>query len=169
MLTALAHTPPSLIPPNKQTTTTKAQAWREEARRKGESARQAMAAHVAEDILWKQLFDTLDKHAKRFDGIDERLDSLSCPTVCAQLTTIGRSIEEVRSLLDLVDNPERECSQADQIATRHLAKVEKKIDQLITLRGELSQIIGRCRGGVAADCRVIESLADHTMCHRDHV
>lgn len=82
---------------------------------------------------------------------------------------LGFSIEEVRSLLDLVDNPERECSQADQIATRHLAKVEKKIDQLITLRGELSQIIGRCRGGVAADCRVIESLADHTMCHRGHV
>lgn len=39
---------------------------------------------------------------------------------------LGFSIEEVRSLLDLVDNPERECSQADQIATRHLAKVEKK-------------------------------------------
>ena len=57
---------------------------------------------------------------------------------------LGFTIEEVRSLL------------------------EEKIGQLVTLRDELSRIIGRCRGGLAADCRVIEALGDHTMCNGDH-
>ena len=81
---------------------------------------------------------------------------------------LGFTIEEVRSLLDLADHPERECSEADLIATRHLAQVEEKIGQLVTLRDELSRIIGRCRGGLAADCRVIEALGDHTLCNGDH-
>ena len=74
----------------------------------------------------------------------------------------------MRSLLDLADHPERECSEANLIATRHLAQVEEKIGQLVTLRDELSRIIGRCRGGLAADCRVIEALGDHTLCNGDH-
>lgn len=81
---------------------------------------------------------------------------------------LGFTIEEVRSLLDLADHPERECSEANLIATRHLAQVEEKIGQLVTLRDELSRIIGRCRGGLAADCRVIEALGDHTLCNGDH-
>ena len=75
---------------------------------------------------------------------------------------------QVRSLLDLADHPERECSEADRIATRHLAQVEEKIGQLVTLRDELSRIIGRCRGGLAADCRVIEALGDHGICNGEH-
>jgi Cu(I)-responsive transcriptional regulator len=77
---------------------------------------------------------------------------------------LGFSIEEIRSLLDLSDHPERDCAEADTIATRHLAQVEDKIVQLSLLRDELSRIIGRCRGGVAADCRVIEALGNHQMC-----
>ncbi|HQV04518.1 MULTISPECIES: helix-turn-helix domain-containing protein [unclassified Novosphingobium] len=81
---------------------------------------------------------------------------------------LGFTIEEVRSLLDLADHPERECSEADRIATRHLAQVAEKIDQLVALRDELSRIIGRCRGGLAADCHVIEALGNHTLCGNEH-
>ena len=77
---------------------------------------------------------------------------------------LGFTIEEVRSLLDLADHPERECSEADRIATRHLAQVDEKIGQLVTLRDELSRIIGRCRGGLAAECRVIEALGGQSLC-----
>ena len=63
---------------------------------------------------------------------------------------LGFAIEEIRSLLDLSDDPARDCSEADRIASRHLAQVEEKIGQLVTLRDELSRIIGRCRGGLAA-------------------
>jgi Cu(I)-responsive transcriptional regulator len=81
---------------------------------------------------------------------------------------LGFTIEEVRSLLDLSDDPTRECDEADRIATRHLEQVEEKIAQLTLLRDELARIIGRCRGGIAADCRVIEALSDHSHCESAH-
>jgi DNA-binding transcriptional MerR regulator len=81
---------------------------------------------------------------------------------------LGFTIEEIRSLLDLSDHPERDCAEADRIATRHLVQVEAKIAQLTGLREELARIIGSCRGGVAADCRVIETLGDHAGCGSAH-
>ncbi|WP_447756566.1 MerR family transcriptional regulator [Sphingopyxis fribergensis] len=81
---------------------------------------------------------------------------------------LGFTIEEIRSLLDLSDDPARDCSEADRIATRHLEQVEEKIAQLALLRDELTRIVGRCRGGVAADCRVIEALGDHGRCKNAH-
>jgi Cu(I)-responsive transcriptional regulator len=81
---------------------------------------------------------------------------------------LGFTIEEIRSLLDLSDDPTRDCSEADRIASRHLEQVEEKIAQLTLLREELTRIVGRCRGGVAADCRVIEALGDHGSCAGAH-
>jgi Cu(I)-responsive transcriptional regulator len=82
---------------------------------------------------------------------------------------LGFTIAEIRSLLDLSDDPDRECSEADQIATRHLEQVEAKIAQLEALRDELTRIVGRCRGGVSADCRVIEALGNHVQCESEHL
>lgn len=81
---------------------------------------------------------------------------------------LGFKIKEVRSLLDLSDHPERDCRAADQIASRHLEQVTEKIAQLVTLRNELERMIGRCRGGLAADCRVIETLGNHGLCGDSH-
>lgn len=81
---------------------------------------------------------------------------------------LGFTIEEIRSLLDLSDDPARDCGEADRIATRHLEQVEEKIAQLGLLRDELTRIVGRCRGGLAGDCRVIEALADHRRCESEH-
>jgi len=81
---------------------------------------------------------------------------------------LGFTIEEIRSLLDLSDHPDRDCGEADRIATRHLQQVEEKIAQLSLLRDELQRIVGRCRGGLAGDCRVIEALGDHGQCEAAH-
>lgn len=71
---------------------------------------------------------------------------------------LGFTIEEIRSLLDLSDHPDRDCRSADLNASRHLAQIEAKIAQLTLLKEELSGVIGRCRGGLSGDCRVIEAL-----------
>jgi DNA-binding transcriptional MerR regulator len=81
---------------------------------------------------------------------------------------LGFSIQEIRSLLDLSDNPDRDCGEADGIATRHLENVESKIAQLTALREELARIVGRCRGGISGDCRVIEALGNHQLCAGSH-
>lgn len=81
---------------------------------------------------------------------------------------LGFEIAEIRSLLDLADNPDRDCGEADTIASGHLEAVEAKIDQLRLLQTELTRMVGACRGGRAADCRVLEVLGDHSLCQGDH-
>lgn len=81
---------------------------------------------------------------------------------------LGFEIADVRSLLDLADQPDRDCSEADRIASGHLAAVERKIVQLDQLRRELERMIGQCRGGQIADCRIMQSLGDHGLCEGDH-
>lgn len=81
---------------------------------------------------------------------------------------LGFDISEIRSLLDLADDPERDCSEADRIAGEHLRTVEEKIARLHGLRDELARIVGVCRGGQVATCRVLEALGDHSLCATEH-
>lgn len=81
---------------------------------------------------------------------------------------LGFDIAEIRSLLDLADNPTSDCADADRIASGHLAAVEGKIARLEALRGELERMVGVCRGGQVATCRVMEALADHSLCSSEH-
>lgn len=81
---------------------------------------------------------------------------------------LGFPIEDIRSLLDLSDDPGRDCVEADRIASRHLAQVETRLARLAALRDELTRLVGRCRGGLAADCRVIETLGNHALCEGAH-
>ncbi len=82
--------------------------------------------------------------------------------------TLGFEIADIRPLLDLADHPERPCADADRIANENLQSVRRRIDQLRALEQELTRMIRACKGGVAADCRIIESLGDHGHCTKDH-
>jgi len=73
---------------------------------------------------------------------------------------LGFEIADIRSLLDLGEQPDRDCSEADHIASGHLSAVERKIKQLEKLRMELQRMISQCRGGQIADCRIMQALAD---------
>ncbi len=81
---------------------------------------------------------------------------------------LGFEIANIRSLLDLADEPERDCAEVDRIASGHLQAVEDKIARLAVLRDELSRMVGQCRGGHVGSCRIMEVLADHTLCSSDH-
>jgi Cu(I)-responsive transcriptional regulator len=72
---------------------------------------------------------------------------------------LGFTLDQVRDLLDLADDRNRSCAGVDAIATSHLAAVDRKIADLQALRGELDRVIGSCRQGTVADCRIIETLA----------
>jgi len=82
--------------------------------------------------------------------------------------SLGFDIAEIRSLLALAAQPATDCASADAIASGHLAAVEAKISSLEALRHELARFAGQCRGGSAADCRVLEVLADHRLCAGEH-
>ena len=74
--------------------------------------------------------------------------------------TLGFELDDIRSLLDLADNPDRPCGEADAIARRQLEAVDERLRQLAALKSELVRISNACGGGkVAGECRVIEALA----------
>lgn len=81
---------------------------------------------------------------------------------------LGFDLSDIRSLIDLAEHPERDCGEADAIASRHLGAVEAKIEQLERLRGELARMISQCRGGSVASCRIIQVLTDHDLCGAEH-
>lgn len=81
---------------------------------------------------------------------------------------LGFPLGAIRELLDLNDDPNRQCDQADQIARAHLREVKTRIASLMALKSELERMVRlRCRHGRIADCRVIEILADHAKCATD--
>jgi len=73
---------------------------------------------------------------------------------------LGFSIDEIRSLIALSDQPERDCAEAGQIAALHLANVEERLRQLEALRDELAAMssVG-CSARRMADCRIIQAIA----------
>jgi DNA-binding transcriptional MerR regulator len=81
---------------------------------------------------------------------------------------LGFPIEAIRTLLDLADHPDRACNDANVLAAEQLAAVEMKIAQLQALRSELRRMVDAGCQGVAGKCRVIETLADHSLCAHEH-
>lgn len=72
---------------------------------------------------------------------------------------LGFSLDEVRELLSLAEDPGRPCAEVDALARAHRAQVEAKITRLAALRAELDRVVGQCRGGFAvADCRILGAL-----------
>lgn len=80
---------------------------------------------------------------------------------------LGFSLDAVRELLALSDDPHRSCEEADRIARSHLQEVKARIASLTVLKSELERMIRQCRRGPIADCRVIEVLSDHAKCTSD--
>ena len=72
---------------------------------------------------------------------------------------LGFSLEQIRALIDLAEDRERSCEAVDVIARQHLDEVDRKIADLQALRRELGSLIGQCRHGNVAQCRIIEALA----------
>lgn len=75
----------------------------------------------------------------------------------------GFSIDQVRELAGLVDQPNRPCVEVRDIAALHLQQVRQKLDDLRALETSLSRIVcgceSACAGGTAVDCTILEDLA----------
>jgi len=72
---------------------------------------------------------------------------------------LGFSIEQVSALIDLADRRDRSCDAVDALAREHLETIEAKIADLTALRRELADLIGQCREGTIAECRILDALA----------
>lgn len=73
---------------------------------------------------------------------------------------LGFSTEELKSLISLAEQPDRDCGAAAAIARRHLAGVEARMARLALLRTELEEVAFNCDGGRMADCQILEAIAE---------
>jgi DNA-binding transcriptional MerR regulator len=75
----------------------------------------------------------------------------------------GFPIEQVRALAALMDDPNRSCVEARDLALGHLAAVRQKLAELKALERSLAGFAAdcdsRCVGGPAPDCVILEDLA----------
>jgi len=78
---------------------------------------------------------------------------------------LGFSLDAIRELLALADDPDRPCAEADRIAQAQLRTVRSRIARLEALRSELEAMLDQCAGGRIESCRIIEVLSDHSHEH----
>ncbi|MEL4180386.1 MerR family transcriptional regulator [Roseateles sp. PN1] len=75
----------------------------------------------------------------------------------------GFSIEQVRELVGLVDEPNRPCVEVREVAAKHLSQVRDKLAELQALERNMAAFVGSCdtacAGGAAVDCTILEDLA----------
>ncbi|MDG3576958.1 MULTISPECIES: MerR family transcriptional regulator [Rhizobium] len=81
---------------------------------------------------------------------------------------LGLTLEAIRELIDLSQDPELPCAEADRIAAEQLATVREKIARLKKLEAELERISTQCNASQIRDCYVIRALANHDLCTTDH-
>ena len=102
----------------------------------------------------------------RTDGNQRRYDNAARERLAfvRHARALGFTLNAIRDLLSLSDHPDQSCDQADAIARAQLAAVDQRLDHLRRLRNELRRMIEMCRGGQVEDCRVIQTLGDHSLC-----
>ncbi|MHB1110632.1 MAG: MerR family transcriptional regulator, partial [Devosia sp.] len=77
---------------------------------------------------------------------------------------LGFEQDAIRTLIQLQDEPDQSCADADAIARTRLEDVRRRIASLRGLEAELQRMADGCKHGHVETCRVIEVLADHGKC-----
>ncbi|WNO53141.1 MerR family transcriptional regulator [Stakelama saccharophila] len=86
----------------------------------------------------------------------EHLDRLS---FVRRSRALGFSLDQVRTLLRLADDPRASCAEVDAITARHIAEIDRKLADLRALRGELARRLEHCDGPTIADCQILRALS----------
>lgn len=75
----------------------------------------------------------------------------------------GFPIEQVRALVVLIENDDRSCLEARDLANEHLASVRAKLTELKALERSLADFVKDCEtacaGGPGPDCVILEDLS----------
>ncbi len=96
---------------------------------------------------------------RRYDDDDVRR-----VTFVRRCRDIDFSLDQVRSLVELMADDGRSCLEARDLAETHLAAVHAKLMDLRALERSIAELIeaakGDCDGGPGAECVVLERLSE---------
>lgn len=72
---------------------------------------------------------------------------------------LGFSIDDLRNLISLYRDRARPSREVKALATQHLARIDRKITELQSLRHALAHLVERCHGDDLPDCPILDELA----------
>lgn len=73
--------------------------------------------------------------------------------------SLGFSIEEARKLLSLYSDDLRHSEDVRRMAKRRIAEIDRKVEELHSLRRALAVLVERCAGGDGPDCPILDEIA----------
>lgn len=73
--------------------------------------------------------------------------------------SLGFSVDDVASLLDLWQNKERTSAEVQALASQHLGRTRDKIRELETICRVLEDLIRRCHGDSRPDCPILDEFS----------
>ena len=73
---------------------------------------------------------------------------------------LGFSVEEVRDLLDLWRDTNRKSAAVKAMTTRHLEILDRKIEELRSMRKALADLVKHCRGDSRPECPILDDFED---------
>lgn len=71
---------------------------------------------------------------------------------------LGFSIDEIRSLLSMVDSGDYTCGEIHALTQEHLKSISAKIADMKKLERTLKKMSKDCAGGTHPDCPIVETL-----------
>lgn len=76
---------------------------------------------------------------------------------------LDMTLDEIRELLRLRDDPRQECSSVNRLLDEHIEHVSRRIKELQGLRLHLQQLRKRCKMPISTDqCAILEDLSQES-------
>ncbi len=73
--------------------------------------------------------------------------------------SLGFSVLDCRTLLQLYDDPARASADVKAVAQTHLDEIDAKIEALRAMRDTLSTLVSACAGDQRPDCPILRGIA----------
>ncbi|MDH0731341.1 Cu(I)-responsive transcriptional regulator [Pseudomonas sichuanensis] len=77
---------------------------------------------------------------------------------------LGFSLDEVAKLLTLWQDRQRASADVKALATQHIDALNRRIEELVSLRDTLGELVAHCQGDDRPDCPILKDLANG-CCH----
>lgn len=74
--------------------------------------------------------------------------------------TLGFSLEQIRELVSLWQDPQRASADVKRIAEGHVQDLEQRIREMTEMRDTLARLAHSCCGDHRPECPILEGLAD---------
>lgn len=80
----------------------------------------------------------------------------------ARARGLGFPVEECRALVALYDDTDRKSADVKEIALRRVAEIDRKMEELRSMRATLAHLADECHGDDRPDCPILNEFADES-------